>query len=307
MNEPILKQGIMLDDYLEIWVESFLKDRKVQGLSPGTLTFYRKKLADFSEFCGWQYITRVSQITPESIRDYLIYLEDYGHNFGGRHAHYRALKTFLIWFWEENEPVIRNPIAKIKMRKEPDNILPPISESEVRALLSTCKVDLFSLRDRAIILVLLETGSRAGELLAMDWINYVPNEGRIIIERGKGGKGRSVFIEQRARRAMLRYLKIRDDPNPALWITKGGDRLTYWGLRDMITRRASVAGIKPPSLHSFRRAFAINSLRAGMDIYSLQKLMGHADLQVLRRYLKLMDEDLRASHRAASVVEKWQL
>lgn len=301
------EQGIIQDDYLSIWVESFLKDRRSQGLSPGTQHFYIVKLGTFLFFCNGRWITQVGQLTPDSIRDYLIFLEDYGHNFGGIKACYRALKTFLKWYWDEVEPMGRNPITKVKLKKQDEEPLEPVSESVVRSMLSTCKQDIFSLRDRAMILVLLETGSRAGELLAMNRTNYIPTEGRIRIVHGKGGKGRSVFVEQRTRRALLRYVKAREDSDPCLWVTKDHNRLTYWGLRDMMIRRSKVANIDPPTLHSFRRGFAINSLRAGMDIYTLQKLMGHADLQVLRRYLKLVDEDLRASHRAASIVEKWEL
>jgi len=62
--------------------------------------------------------------------------------------------------------------------------------------------------------------------------------------------------------------------------------------------------LKEPSLHSFRRAFAINMLRAGRDIYSLQELMGHADLKVLRRYLKHTNEDIAKAHRIGSPVDK---
>ena len=72
-------------------------------------------------------------------------------------------------------------------------------------------------------------------------------------------------------------------------------------------RRAETAGLKEPSLHSFRRAFAINMLRAGVDIYSLQELMGHADLQVLRRYLKQTNDDIAQAHRIGSPVDNNRL
>ena len=69
-------------------------------------------------------------------------------------------------------------------------------------------------------------------------------------------------------------------------------------------RRATKAGVPVPSLHNFRRAFALLSLRAGVDIFSLQRLMGHRDLTVLRRYLKQVQGDLQAAHEKAGVVDK---
>jgi len=71
----------------------------------------------------------------------------------------------------------------------------------------------------------------------------------------------------------------------------------------ILTRRAKLADVKAPSLHSFRRAFAINMLREGVDVFSLQKLMGHADLQVLRQYLTQTTEDIAQAHRLGSPVD----
>ncbi len=65
----------------------------------------------------------------------------------------------------------------------------------------------------------------------------------------------------------------------------------------LLARRAKQAGMPAPALHSFRRAFAINMLRAGVDVFSLQKLMGHADLQVMRRYLAQTTDDIAQAHR----------
>lgn len=106
---------------------------------------------------------------------------------------------------------------------------------------------------------------------------------------------------------MRAYLKTRNDSSPAAWVSDEKERITYGGLRAIIFRRAKQAGIKKPSLHSFRRAFAINMLRAGVDVFSLQRLMGHADLQVLRRYLAQTTEDIAQAHRLGSPVDKAHL
>jgi integrase/recombinase XerD len=99
-------------------------------------------------------------------------------------------------------------------------------------------------------------------------------------------------------------LAHRKDDNEALWIgSRDGERLNYSGLRSVLRRRSKDAGIDTPSIHSFRRAFAINSLRKGIDIYSLRELMGHADIQVLQRYLKQTTDDLAKAHRATSPVD----
>jgi len=81
-------------------------------------------------------------------------------------------------------------------------------------------------------------------------------------------------------------------------------RLSYSGLRDIVRRRAERAGVRAPTLHSFRRAFALACLRGKMDIYSLQRLMGHADLTMLRRYLAQTVEDVRKAHARSGPVDR---
>jgi integrase/recombinase XerD len=86
-------------------------------------------------------------------------------------------------------------------------------------------------------------------------------------------------------------------------VTVNGARLRYPGLRQIVRRRAVRAGVSAPSLHGFRRAFALTCLRGGMNIYALLKLMGHADLSVLRRYLQQTGADLRKTHEQAGPVD----
>ena len=85
------------ETHLLTWIDAFLLDRKVQVMSPGTLYFYQKKLNLFTAFCEAQLVSQVDQITPSFLRQYMLHLEQSGHNEGGRHACYRALKTFLYW------------------------------------------------------------------------------------------------------------------------------------------------------------------------------------------------------------------
>jgi len=308
MSQQNLNQWLSLniqDDFFEIWQEAFLIDRKAQNVAAGTLYFYQKKLKLFTTFCETQAITKISQITPETIRRYLLWLEETGHNSGGVNGCYRVLKTFLLWWENENEPAEwKNPIRKVKAPKVGIEPLEPVELEDIAKMIDTChKGEFYGDRDKAILLALLDTGARASEFcnINLDDINQITGE--ILIRQGKGHKPRFVYLGQKARKAVRIYLRHRQDNNPALWTTHEGERLTYWGLNEVISRRANMANIKKPELHAFRRAFALNCLRNGVDIYSLQALMGHADLQVLRRYLKQTNDDLQLAHRKGSPVD----
>ena len=296
-----------ISTHLETWLEAFLLDRKSQNMSSHTIQFYRAELQRFAGFAESQVITDVMQITPNTIRAFLAWLEETGHNPGGRHAAYRALKAFLRWFESEVEPDNwKNPVNKIKPPKLAQDVLEPAALEDIGALLKVCGADLLGARDRAIFLFLLDTGARANEALSVDVEDVDLVTGAVMIRMGKGRKSRTVFLGQKSRKALRAYLKGRRDNCAALFASDDGKRLAYGGLRGIVTRRASQAGIDPPELHSFRRAFAINMLRAGVDVYSLQELMGHADLQVLRRYLKLTSVDLRAAHVKGSPADNFK-
>jgi site-specific recombinase XerD len=90
----------------------------------------------------------------------------------------------------------------------------------------------------------------------------------------------------------------------ALCVSAHGERMTYAALRTALRRRAQLAGLDEiPTPHAFRRAFALVMLRNGVDVFALQKLMGHSDLQVLRRSLAQTDEDIQTAHMRGSPVD----
>ena len=305
-----LNTELMGYDVIREWYESFLMDRKIQNMSPGTIHFYKSKLKLFHEYCDAIVIDHISQITANIIRGYLIYLGEKGNNPGGLHACYRVLKTFLLWWEREVEPEgWKNPILNVKAPKLSVKPLEPVSIPQVDKLLSTCiSKSFYDLRDKALFLFLLDTGARASETCSINLEDVDLRSGSVFIKSSKGRKPRTVFIGKKSRRAIRAYLKSRakqnaEDRCPALWVTKNPNRLTYWGLNQILRRRTKKANIETPSLHDFRRAFALNYLKNGGDIYSLQRLMGHADLQVLRWYLAQTTEDLQIAHRNFNPVD----
>jgi site-specific recombinase XerD len=302
-------QGIILkysqETHILTWAEAFLIDRKAQRLSEGTQQFYRKQLKRFTDYCETQLISDITEITPDTIRLYLLYLEEKGHNPGGIHASYRTLRAFLYWWEQEIEPDNwKNPIKKVKAPRVPVEPIEPVEVDCVKAMIDTCKKGTFQgNRNRAILLALMDTGARANEFLDINLHDLNPITGEILIRQGKGHKPRTVYLGKKSRKALRAYLRKRSDDSKALWVSRYGERLSYGGLRSVIRVLSERAGVKRPSLHDFRRYFALSMLRAGVDIFSLQKLMGHADLQVLRRYLAQTTNDTIAAHRKGGPVD----
>lgn len=292
------------DDYIQEWIEAFINDRKMQNMSYGTLVFYQCKLQNFMNFCDGRAVRNVRQITSSLLREYLLDFASKGHNPGGCHAAYRTVKTFLRWWENEVEPQDwTNPIKKVKAPKMSIEPLDPVDIETVKAMIEVCSHNLTGQRDKAMMFFLLDTGVRASELVSINLEDVNPITGDVLVRVGKGRKPRTVFLGSKSRRALRAYLRLRHDHCDALWITDEGERLTFWGVKSLMIRRANQAHVKTPQLHAFRRWFALSCLRAGMNVFSLQELMGHADLQVLRRYLKQTNQDLRDAHFRASPIE----
>lgn len=292
-------------DYLPILVESFLIDRRSQGLSPDTIEFYTKKLQYFQKYCERQALTQISQLTSDFIRRYLLELSEI-HNPGGVHACFRPLRTMLYWIEEEEimPASWKNPIRRVKAPKLPTDPIEPIQIEEIHELLKTCQNNYSGVRDKAMMLGLLDTGARAKEFLNINLEDVDMATGAVMIRQGKGRKPRMVFLGRKTIRAIRGHLRYRHDNFPALWVSIRGERMTYASLRCLLRRRAEKIGMKSiPTPHDFRRAFALVMLRNGVDIFALQKLMGHSDLQILRRYLAQTDQDIHTAHMRGSPVD----
>ncbi len=226
-------------------VESFLIDRRSQGLSPETIDFYTKKLKYFLKYCEGRALTQISQLTTDLIRRYVLELSE-THNPGGVHACFRSLRSFLYWVEDEEimPPGWKNPIRRVKAPKLPTEPIEPIHVEEIELLLKTCESNYSGARDKAMMLGLLDTGARAKEFLNINLEEVELATGSVMIRQGKGRKPRMVFLGRKTIRAIRAYLRVRRDNNPALWVSVHGDRMTYNALRCLLRRRAELVGLK---------------------------------------------------------------
>src|SRR6266498_1406475 len=104
MSHPtILNQTIALEDYISVWIDAFITDKRQENLSHHTIRFYRVYLREFSEHCDNHSVKLIGELTPQFIRNFLLYLEEQGHNIGGQLVYFRSIKAFLNWYWDEVE------------------------------------------------------------------------------------------------------------------------------------------------------------------------------------------------------------
>jgi site-specific recombinase XerD len=288
---------------------AFLVDRQSRHLTPATLRYYETELRWFSQYLDAQRIRTLEDLTPQLIRQYLIHLQS-TRNANGIDASYRAIKAFLSWWSIElDDPAYKNPILKVARPKTSKEPIPGIPLDQVKLLLAVCpRSTNTGQRDRAIFITLLDTGLRKEELVALDIQDLNQRTGALQVRHGKGDKNRTVYTGPRARTEIIRYLRTRTEtlPTAPLFLNQSGTRLTGAGLRQILRRRSEQARLPlpHPSLHDFRRTFAIESLRNGIDTVTLMHLMGHTSVTILQRYLKLIERDLQQGHARSSPADK---
>ena len=279
---------------LQAALDTFLLSRQAARCTPKTLEHYTYTLGKFASFLRDGGITTPEAITPNHIRQYLVSLQRSGLMDTTQHAHARGIKAWLRWLVREGE-LTESPMQRVDMPKLDARVPPPFSRDEVHKLLSVCDRSLMGIRNRAIVIGLLDSGLRLSEFCSLR-VGDVNMRTGLCSVVGKGRKMRQVRFGAKARAVMVKYLAaLREaEAGQPLW------GLSARGMQIMIHRLGRKAGVRPCGPHRFRRTFALWMLRDGCDLHSLRLLMGHSDLTVLQRYLALAGEDIERAHKAHS-------
>ena len=248
-----------------------------------------------------QGLQDIQDITSHHIRTFLADLDKQGHAASYIHTYARTIKTWMRFLHAE-ELLPTDPMAKVAMPRLDHKILPAFTPEDVKKLLNACHTP----RDTALVLCLLDTGCRAAELVSLNIKDIDLKTGTVTVTQGKGRKDRITFLGAKARRSLHKYLLGRPNAKPDEPLFPSAttqERLMPNGLLLLWRRLGQKAGVENCHPHTFRRTFALWSLRAGMNIYALQQIMGHSDLTVLRKYLALVEEDLQEAHRKHGAVD----
>lgn len=285
-------------------VESFLIDCQARRLTKKTLEYYSKNLRTLTRFLAEKRVESVEALDQHDLRQFMLALRKKEYSAQYQHNIYRSIRTFFNFCVTEGIVEV-SPLTKMRAPKLPTHEIVAFTGDEIKAILKACEND----RDRAICLMLLDSGLRLSELLKLNIADVNLATGAVKVKEGKGQKDRTVYIGAKSRRQVHRYISQRDPapgPNSALFIGLRHPihRLTVSGMTQMMGRLSEATGVQHCSCHTFRRTFAISCLRNGMNVYALAKLMGHGDIQMLTRYLKIQQHDLADAHSEFGVVDR---
>lgn len=314
-----------LSTYLREFLEHLEIEKNRSMMTIRNYEFY------LGRFVNWLGDKTPNTITADKVREYRLWLNRLVDVHGTtlkkntQNYHLIALRSFLKYLAKRDIATLIP--EKIELMRMPDRevsfldgsdlnriLEAPLKNTEVNEKVSA----LIKYRDKSILELLFSTGLRVSELanLKKDNVNLTKEEFTIM---GKGRKSRVVFISEQARYWLKKYLDVRKDMNPFMFIShdrrtgasvkaksttgktkieKDEQPITPRSIERIVQKYAKFAGItKPVTPHTLRHSFATDLLQNGADIRSVQVMLGHSSITTTQIYTHITDKELRNIHK----------
>ncbi|MFC2062674.1 tyrosine-type recombinase/integrase [Chloroflexota bacterium] len=306
-------------------IEYYEVCNRAEGKSPKTITWYSANLKSFRNYLKNRHLPdSLDNIDTKLLREYVLYLLK-RNRFDGHpytpaqtdllssatiHGHVRTLRAFFNWLAAEGLAQ-NNPAKDLKPPKVSRKVVSTLSDEEIGAILSTFSISPSDARNQTLFMILLDTGLRIGELVNLKMDDVHMDEGYLKV-MGKGKKERIVPIGNNAQRALQRYLfRFRPKPiNPVIdnvFLSTSNKPLTENSMKLMFTRLAKRSMVYRLHAHLLRHTFATRFLINGGDVFSLQQILGHSTLEMVRHYVNLASSHIAIQHQKFSPLDRLNL
>jgi integrase/recombinase XerD len=306
MKISVALQGYWLDKQLDF--------------SPHTVRSYQRVFKLFADYLGDR---EIEKITADDIRRFLFYLRT-EKKHSRRTVHDSWVPLSGLWTWAEINLEIPHIIrGKVKSPEFTQLKIMPFDVDDIRALIKAAEYEnewltrngrrtrskrATAAREKAMILTLVDSGLRVSEMCALTVGDYDASRGRLHVRHGKGDKERYVVVGNRTRKAIWLYMATREGAKPSspLFASRNDTHLDRNNVRHILTKIGIAAGVDNVHPHRFRHTYAINFLRNGGSPLLLQELLGHEQLDTVRIYVQLAEQDIDKAQ-AHSPADEWKL
>jgi len=313
------------DNKLSELIEYYEVCNKVEGKSPKTISWYSANLKSFRNYLKNRHLPdSLDTIDTKLLREYVLYLMKRtrynGHPYTPAktellssatiHGHVRTLRAFFNWLLVEG--LAQNSPAKdLRPPKVTRKVVSTLSDEEIGAILNTFSISPSDARNRTLFMLLIDTGLRIGELVNLKMDDVHMDEGYLKV-MGKGKKERIVPIGNNAQRALQRYLfRFRPKPdNPVtnnVFLSTSNKPLTENSMKLMFARLSQRSGVCRLHAHLCRHTFATRFLINGGVVFSLQQILGHSTLEMVRHYVNLASSHVTIQHQKFSPLDRLNL
>jgi integrase/recombinase XerD len=286
-------------------INSYLNHVRVEkGLSPNTLTAYRRDLSKFDAFVKKRKLT-LENVSRDDLVDFLASL--YRQKLESRSVA-RNLVTLRNFFRHAQieELIKEDPSINLESPKVRRSLPGYLKLADVEKLMAQPDQKTpQGLRDRAMLEVLYSTGLRVSELTSLRVADLDMKVGSVRCI-GKGDKERIVPIGRKAVGMVEKYLRdarpkmvVKGTTGPALFVNRRGKALTRVGVWKILSDYGKHAGLRVAlTPHMLRHSFATHLLERGADLRSVQLMLGHSDISTTQIYTHLVEERLKQIYKA---------
>lgn len=261
-------------------------------------------------------------LTAADIRRYMDYLRTEGLAERSIHDHLTRLTS--LWSFAAEEFKLPNIVREVEKPAFTQKEINPFTQDEIKAMLGAAEWTMVWStpkgkqvrshrptwrRDLAMLMMMVDIGLRVTEMCKLSVGDYNQENGRLVIRHGKGNKQRVVFLGAAAQRTLWRYMMSRDriKPTDPIFVTSAIRPLSRGYVMHLVQRMGNNAGVHNAHPHRFRHTFAIQFLRNGGNIFELQRILGHSELDTVKIYLQFAEVDIERAQKANSPADNWRL
>lgn len=278
----------------------FLYDCELKNFSKKTLKGYRNNLLRLFNYLDVKYnIQDIEEVTSKQIKELFKELWKSGRKVTYTNGLLKNYRSFFKYAMQE-EYISINPCVKVPWGKEDLILIKTFTDDEVKRMLDVFNgKDYISVRNKAIIAMLVDTGIRNNELCELKRESIYDNYIKIF---GKGYKERLVGVSPYLQKCIIKYVNARQgyfiykNIGDNFFLSKNGKKLTIEAIERIVAKAGNIAGVDETircSPHTLRHYFAQAQLRNNLDVYSLSRLMGHNNIKITQRYLQsIQDKDV---------------
>ena len=291
-------------------VNIYLQNKKLEGLSPRTLTAYSDVINDFVKYVD----KHLSDVTSQDVREFIGFRQSLGN---ASNSYLDTIRRYLSAFFNTicSEGYVQyNPMAKIKKIKSAKKVKKPFTELEIEKMRdalnskpeNTKTQELFKISDQALFELLLSSGIRLRECVQLNKED-IDLQNRTFTVLGKGNKERVCYFSVKCQYYLDKLLNFeytgrtrKYEDCEALFVTKsskGGynHRIQHSGIERKIRNLGASCGVKAHP-HKFRRTFATTLVRKGVPIEQIKELLGHSNIDTTMIYAIVDESQIRYNH-----------
>lgn len=282
---------------------AYLYDKYRRNLTVSTISQTGRTLQAFLLFYHLSGRENIKALRRSDIAAYVEHEQERGLKINSVKNHLHTLYAFLQYL-VDNE-VLPADLLQKKIRIKLPEVLPrAIPDEDLKQILAV----ITNVRDRALILLLLHTGMRIGELLKVKMTDIIQADRKILLSVGeKNLHGRIVYYSPAAEQALKKWLATRTTTSNYLFYGNAGHELCYvaaWNIMKVALQKSGLTR-QGYSLHSLRHTFATNMLNAGLRLEVLQQLLGHLTIDITLQYARIADITREEAYfKAMAIIEK---